>query len=781
MKSRWTDSRFSAIVRMAAIGGLIVLATGSGAWSQPADDNQTQPPPDEAKPAAVTPGTEELESYFRDYLHFALIGNFEIADVNAQALLKHPDVTPKLTEQGAESMLRLSEKYGDSIEILTTIITNTKIGENAKKIMKLIRDAHKYARMKPTRIKENIQLLRGTPMQRAVGLERLMESGEYAVPWMLDVLKDSQQQDMHPFVIKALPQLGKRAINPLIEALGIKNDAVKHFIAQALGKIGYPQALPYLKRIATDLKANQSVRQSAQQAIQQILGSNPDTEEKSADQLFNQLAEQYYSNLPSLRPDPREDRANVWFLKDQILQPIEVPREIYMLVMSMRSCEDSLQLNKDQPQTVALWLAANFRRESNMGVDVQSEEPIDPKQNLDLTRPLDYPRSIYFARIAGPRYCQLVLNRAMKNRDRDSRDVALGAVAALNETAGANTMVNPESPQGRSLAEAMQFPDFLVRLKAALALGRAMPHNPFRGSNEVIPVLASALYPADRKFFMVVEPQAASREAISSGLTKGGATVIAHERLSPALVRARKEVTHLDGIFLASDIAQPTIIEAIRTLAGDESFALTPIVVSVKTGDSLIIDKIVKQDKRIGRVLTLAEDDTPEPGFAEKLLAEWDETAPKFGYRILTPQLRMQLALDCTSALESIAAAGLRVYDPKAAQSALIEILNHESEELRLRAIKVLSLLDSNPAQAAIAKMALSQEQSKPLRLESFTALADSARKFGPLLDKATTQILIEQAVAEPDLVIRTKASKALGALNLPGQRAAEIILQAKE
>ena len=64
--------------------------------------------------------------------------------------------------------------------------------------------------------------------------------------------------------------------------------------------------------------------------------------------LFNELAEQYYDELDSVGPDPREDRANIWKVREGAdprmdpIEPIEVPRDIFCMVKCMHCCEDSL-------------------------------------------------------------------------------------------------------------------------------------------------------------------------------------------------------------------------------------------------------------------------------------------------------------------------------------------------------------------------------------------------------------------------------------------------------
>lgn len=720
--------------------------------------------------------SRSLESHFADYLHFAVMGRFDAADSEAKALLQHPDLDP-LSDEGAEQLVQLSEKYENSMDILLLLIDNSTIGKNAKAVFDLIRESHRRERMKPARIKRHIELLAGEPNQRVFAMEQLQASGEYAIPWMLKTLTDDSKEDLHPFVVAALPKLGKKAVNPLIAALGIEDEDIRFFVIEALGKIGYPQVTPYLKRVAADKDEDDAMRTAATEAIGAIVAGNPDVQDTPADALFARQAEQYFKEVESLQADPREDRANVWFLRtggeprDEPIVPVEVPREIYTLVKCMQECEASLKLNAEQPDVLALWLTANFRREARLRLNVESEEPVD---GLDPTRGEKFPRSIYFARSAGPRHCRIVLNRAVKDLD---RDVALGAIAAMNVSAGPAAMVLPEGDNSMSLAEALHFPDLLVRIKAALALGRAMPKEPFKLSEEVVPVLASALSLQGRKCFMVIEPDEKVRETLTELMADEQTTVVAGERLSDALGNAHDTMTHLEGIFLASDVDRPTVIEAVRQIKADPRFGLTPIVVVVKEGDNLVLDRIKAEDDRIGRVLDDTGEDMPGADFVKRLLAKRDQTAPRFGYRPMSEELELELALAAARTLEEIALSQSAVFNVFSAEQALIDTLKHPSEPLRIAAAFVLARLNSDLAQQAIADVALSSEQTEDLRLVAFDALADSARWYGMKLNDQQTEELMQQALGEPNLVLRTAASQALGAMNLATPRAVDILL----
>lgn len=783
----WLGVGMAARVRFTALSAAVIILSNSTAWAQvepEAEATETPAPtvdpatPDAetAEPAPEAPPPEagdwkRLEDDFANFLHFSVIGRFDVADGIAKSLLKHPDLNP-MSDAGAEHLLELSRKYENSLDTLLLLISNPQVGANAKSILDLVNEAHHRARKNVARIKENIARLAGSPTQREFGRDQLMESGEYAVPWMLEALVDQERSQLQPFILRTLPQLGRQAVNPLVQALGSDNEIVRRFTAQTLGQIGYPQALPYLKLVAENEKENGAVRQAAVEAIQRIVVSDPGAREAGAAQLFLMLAEQYYAGVESVSADPRSSQVNVWYPAGASVTAVPVPGAIYNAVMCMRCCETTLALTKDQPVAAALWLAANFRREANLGLDVQTEEPV---QTEDLTRPPDYPRSIYFARSAGTDLTLIALRRGLVDAD---RNVALGAIAGLSVTAGPAAMTSAADGGTTSLVAALSFPDLLVRIRAALALGKALPEEAFRGSEDVVRVLAGALSLTGKQYFLVVDAEAALRDGLATELGRQGATVIAAARLDEGLARAAGEFTHLDGILLASDLQAPTVIEAIRTVKQNERFALAPMLVYVKKSDNLIADRIAGEDARVGTVFVVnGEGGTGPVELAEALAKQYPRVAGKYGHAPLSPELSLNLAMDAAETLRMIAVRRSRVFDLRIAEQSLTGALAHPSEELRTAALRVLALLDSPSAQRAIAAVALADDQSEALRIAAFAALADSGRHFGARLEPAALQALVKQTLSSSNLVLRTAASQALGALNPPGTKAADIIL----
>jgi HEAT repeat protein len=736
----------------------------------PAKEPLTKTPTEETEP-----GTK-LETLFADFLHFVKMGRFDMANSFAAALLEHPNLDPL-------TMVELSEKYHDSVETLIEATRLADVGPNALRVLEVIRQGEFMVKTDPERIVAQIERLYGSPQAVLNATARLRESGEYAVPFLIQAIRDPANKSHLPRLVQALSQIGLPAVRPLTAALPVRDDAVKIILVQVLGEIGYPQALPYLQQIIESEQTSSEVREVAEQAFLAIERTAQITAPRDASQLFYQLATDYYYEVGSLRVDPRTERmANVWHYRDGLLVNVPVPAEILDEVMCMRCAEQALRLAPDFAAAEALWLAANFRREAQLGVaEVDAEAP-DPVLQLDKTRPADFPRAIYFARAAGPKYNQMVLARSLHDRD---PGVMLGAIAALQATAGPSSLVGSADLQ-QPLVECLTFPDPFVRIRAALVLAAALPSEPFFGSDNVVPALAEALALTGQRTAVVVDPDQTSRNATTIVLREAGFVVVEEPSLAPALQRAKKELATLDLICLGTDVKDPDLAGAMARLESDYLYAATPVILLVKPMQSALAEDFAEAYPRVGRALTTmiqvrgkeeAEQPTEElAGYRDHLLLEWRRVAKRIGRREITADVALQLALESAQVLREIADTRSPVYQFSRAEPALIEALKHPAEELRLRVAGVLALTPSPEAQQALAAVALDDQQSKTLRMKAFASLAESARTHGNELTDEQVSAVIKIAAAAEDLEMRTAASQALGALNLATNEASEII-----
>jgi len=696
-----------------------------------------------------------------DGWHFAAIGRFRYADANFKALDEsNPDPV---------ALLELARQNPNRQGILIKLINNTTVGPSAQRFIKLLDRGEEMLRTDPYEIVANIAKLGGPPRMVYNATNRLRDSGEYAIPHLIQALQDSGRSKLHPMIIQVIAKIGRSALNPLCMAVGMHDDVTKLILIRALEEIGYKQAVPYLAKLAQAKGQAAEIRAGANEALSRWgISPNDDLSE-----LFYQLAENYYNNVDSLRADPRSDQANVWYLRGDELRFIAVPRVIFNDIMAMRSCEEALLANPDRPEATALWLAADFRREAKLGMDVESDFP-DSLAAKDATRPENYPRAIYFARAAGPKYNHMVLARAYHDRD---PGVALGAIAALRETAGEPSLVGVEDFK-QPLVQTLSFPNRQVRVKAALALGQALPTTGFADSQNVIPVLAEALLQSDRQAALIVDPDAEMANKFQTLLRSAGYDCALGANLFEALHHGKEaNLTTFDVVLLASDVQQPDLAAAIGQLRGNFQTAATPVLIVTKEGQIGRAGRIARDTPGVEVLLADVIGLGDPAKINEQVSSRIARASQALGMSPLDRAMSLKLALAASDVLRHIAENHSTVFDFSRAVPALITALQSSSQAMRRSCARTLALAANPQAQVAITEIALDSERGNPERIDAFNDLAESARRNGDLL--GTNDLvarLIDFTMNQKDLILQAAASKALGALNLPSNQASKII-----
>jgi HEAT repeat protein len=292
---------------------------------------------------------------------------------------------------------------------------------------------------------------------------------------MLDAMTDPSRESELANVVRALPQIGRDAIRPLAAALQTENVPLKAQIITALGKISYPQSLPYLKYVIENENSTE-LRAMAQESIRQI---NPDMLQVPAAQLFYELAEKYYYHAQSLAPAQDANFANVWFWDSNggKLVREEVDKNYFNELMAMRTCEWALRADAGFGSAIGLWLAAFFKAEST---GVEKMPAYFGDRHAD---------ALVYATTAGVEYLHQALARAVKD---NNAHVALGVIEALATTAGEKSLLYQMGPS-QPLLQALSFNDRMVRYSAAIAIGAAGPTEGFAESKLVVANLAEAL------------------------------------------------------------------------------------------------------------------------------------------------------------------------------------------------------------------------------------------------------------------------------------------------
>ncbi len=709
--------------------------------------------------AQITNGRKQLE-LAEDGWHYAAIGRFGYADASFKALIESsPDPV---------ALLELARRNPQRHEILIKLLTNADVGASAKEFLDLLTRGEELLRTDPYEIVTNIAKLGGPPRMVYNATNRLKDSGEYAIPHLIRALQDSNRASLHPAIVQVIPKIGHAGLNPLCQALGIKDDVTRTILIRALAEIGYKQPAPYLAKLAQNENEPPQIRAEAAQALS-ALGVG----EADVSGLFTQLADLYYNNTESLKADPRSDMANIWYLREGELRYIPVPREIFNDVMCMRSAEEALLADPDRTPATAVWLAANYRREARLGMDVESDQA-SPLAIKDSTRPDNYPRSIYFGRAAGAQYNHMVLARGYRDTD---PGVALGAIAALRETGGASDLVGAEDVK-QPLVQTLSFPSRQVRFKAAEAIAASLPKSSFAGSELVIPVLGEVLLQSDRRSALVVDVDPDMLNKFQTILRSSGFDTGAGDNLFTALQNAKDaNLVSFDVILLSSDLTQPDTEASVRELRNRFETAATPILIVAKPDGIGIANRLARENKGIEVLLSDVIDMGDVDRINDMLLGRVARASQAMGMTPLDRDMALDLAIRSADVLRKVAESGQTVFDVNRAEGALLGALKSASETLRMRVARALALVSTADAQTALAESALDTGKSGTERIAAFGDLAESARRNGNLLgERDVVSRLIEFTMKEQDLILRAAASKSLGALNLSSNKASEII-----
>jgi len=410
-----------------------------------------------------------LANDWNDFLHFTKIGRFDLAKGYGQAILQgNPDPV---------ALLELTQANPQGYELAMKVVDTSndpELASVAKQLLAVIEQGRFELRSDPQVIVDEIKRLSTTIRGKINAIARLKNSGEYAVPFMLDAIADPSRRSELDNLLEALPQIGRNAIRPLAASLQMNNDAVKAEVIRALGQIGYPQSLPYLKYVA-EKDASTELRSLAAQSIQKI---DPQMSNAPAAAMFFQLAEKYYYHDESLAAQEGPSFANVWFWDADANRLVreEVDRAYFNELMAMRCCEWSLKADDQFGLSIGLWLAAFFKAEAT---GVAMPEYFGAQHAAALT----------YAKTAGPEYLQQALLRGLNDKN---AAVALGAAEALATNAGENSLLYTVGP-AQPMLQALSFSDRAVRYTAAIAIANAGPRQPFNESRLVVQNLAEAL------------------------------------------------------------------------------------------------------------------------------------------------------------------------------------------------------------------------------------------------------------------------------------------------
>ncbi|HUS92564.1 MAG TPA: HEAT repeat domain-containing protein [Phycisphaerae bacterium] len=718
--------------RLGALAALVLCVSVCGLVAQAAP----------APAAGEKTREEKLADLWENLIHFIRIGQEEAAPSFAQSLLS----------AGAKpvELYRLSVETPGSLAALARGGSLKGMKDLVPQLLKLIEEGYRAVRSDPEQIKESIELLGGTQRAYLRGRDRLVVSGEYAVPQLLRKLEDPDTTNvLREKIMVVLPMLGKDAVLPLVAATQTPDPQLRQIIANALGRVEYPHAVPRLKELYDRKDLQPATRRIVRAALVACAGGDTNVIEKPVAQLYYELALRFYYRAESLVPDERSEQANIWYWDKDLagLTFKPVPRQIFCDIYALRMARLTLVHDPKFYPAVSLWLAADLKREIDL-----------PEGAADPTRTPTEPSAEFYVLSAGAKYQQDILARALHDRD---WPVAVRTIEALGATSGAESLVDPVAGGAQPLVEALSCSNRLVRYWAAASLATALPKKRYTGYELVMPILAGAMRQTGMKTAVVVAAEQERRNLLMAAARAAGYEVIDANDAATGLTAARAK----GGADVAILAGAPDPMAGVGVVRRDPLLATLPIVVTAQTER---FQALAKSDPRVRLVSPDVKD--AELGEAIAEVVQTSAGAP------LTPEEATQWAVRAAEAVRGVGLTQNTVYDVTRCRAALVEAIDDPRPEVKVAAAGALATMAGPRAQRAIAKLALGSADDK-IRVEAFGALTESVRKYGNSLADDQAQAVVD-IVAKGSGEVRMAAAQLLGALSLPSEMVKQLIVE---
>jgi HEAT repeat protein len=699
-------------------------------------------------PDAAAPAAESLKDSVDNFWHYGKIARYDVAATEVQHILSQ-NVDPLQLLTVFEAVA--AQHHDDLDEWLLRWQGVDQLSAPVTQLITILAQGHNARRNDPKYIEQNIQLLATNQRGYDLSIDRLRESGELAVPMMLDYLRDPSKAQYHGAIRRALRGLGLSAVNPLLAATEMRDEQTLITIVSALGDIGYDVAVPYLARLIQLDSVPASVKSAAADALHKLRVD--DVSKLNTSDLFYDLGERFYYDNAAVRADKRLPVGYVWYwTENNGLTKIDVPQPIFHDVMSKRAAEYSLKLGQSRSDALSLWLAADYQDEADL-----------PAGQTDPTLAPGTPSAHYFGTAAGIRYLNQALARA--NKDRNS-PVAMKVITSMQEIGGqANLFGAGDHP----LMESLRFPDRLVQYEAAFALAAALPSQQFSGQEHVIPLLSEALSQTGAASILVVVQTQDELNGLVDGLRTAGYNVVGGITPEQAVAAAAARPT-IDAILISEDIG-PTAIARLSLLAGQTSRLDRAVkVIVTKTKASPYSVQAVNDPMLYTTQVALTD--------TAGLKAAIEGARQHGGLLPLDAATADRYATRAADLLAKIAVNRSPVFDLTVALNLLLTALDDSRADIVKSDATVLGLVDSPEIQPALLAKASNDKTADDLKIAVYKALATNARNFGNKLTAGQVSTLQNVVGTAANVDVRTAAAEARGALNLPADQAKLLIMQ---
>ncbi|MFG0283424.1 MAG: HEAT repeat domain-containing protein, partial [Phycisphaerales bacterium JB039] len=640
------------------------------------------------------------------------------------------------------------------LDALRGLIREPEAEPTAASLLRLFEQGRLDKARDPAEIAKNIQLLTGNLRNRTFGRERLLAAKEYAVPQLLEQLMADRDPALRTEIYTLLIDMAEQAVVPLSVALLEVDQRAQETIASILGRIQIPTAIPFLAEVAQTTDS-ETVAAACKDALERIRGGGRAVDAADA---YRGLGEVYYDEQQSVTSFPGEPFQLLWEYVPAtglLMRPIET--NVYHEAMAMRLAERSLTLRADPNRaSIALWVASNLRRELEQRPGYQN--PAYPEDRRD---------AMYYAVASGADIAQSVLARALRPSFPEPQ-LARRAIAALQQTAGGESLWTGSDGRPQPLLTALTYPTRRIQYESALALAAAQPTRPFDGSQRVAPILAGAVVGAGEQYALIITGDSEVHRALRDIIEGAGYTVGPFAQSFSDVEQQLSTWPSVDLVVMHQPRA--AAIQTVQRARNIDQLVASPILVLAGNDDYRDLERDLEDDHALAVRLI---------GIDARMMrqAVTDLATRTYGGPITEAEARAYAALSL-DLLRDLAVSGNSVIRVGDVTGQLVAALRANAGGHGLKIADVLSWIGEPEAQQQILDAALGASGEE--RLAYLATASASARRFGDMLSDRQRLEVMRIARASDDAEA-TAAAGLLGALNIQSNDLAPLILGHEE
>jgi hypothetical protein len=645
---------------------------------------------------------------------------------------------------------------------------NEELREEAERILDLLTRA---GRQRKRQVADADKLLADfqSPDIEVYGRARieLLGHGPYAVPYVVHLLTLDAEEDQTTVAraMSLLAELHADACLPLIGVLnGTDNALLRSRVANVLGQIGDPRAVPALLAALADEAATADVRDAAEDAIMSITGKAPD-ELGSAAQEYAALAAAYLFEDKATVGYTYALSADIWDwdpagadLAARVVYE-EVPVYLNYQRMATEVALDGLASAPGNAELQALLGASLVRQlalcEFFSSADVRlGGKEVTEEINQDAAARADelgvqVPVVLHMLDTS---VAADALTLALEAGDGPASLYLVKAIGSKLAAAGPDAL---QADVADAVVAALESGDKDVRYNAGILLVASDPSAGLAPAEGVMKVMSAALKAAADRNALVVMDNFQMRNKLASVLYSLGVATVSNTVLEPRIEWSLSLEPSVDVVFLAGNVEERRFARVMALLTSDPRTKAAPLYVVVdpvadapKMSDYEGITAVIGPDA--------LREETIRPIVEEKVLAE---------SRSAFTDEEEALVLKAARALEAVNPLATE-YPLAMLELSLVKALTGYREEVSAAAVAALAEFGSTAAVGPLAEVAAG-DGSVPLRASACRAVAAVLKRTDAAAPEDVVAVL-EGLVAGQEQDLREAAAEALSVAGLP-------------